>query len=170
MTAPHAFSIRVAGPADAEAITALLSASYSILLNARYDRPTLDPALPFMTRANPALLRSGTYYVAAGEAGDLAGCGGWTMGRPGTGEIVAGEAHIRHFATHPARLKRGVGAALMAHCIAEARQSGVHTLHCFSTLNAVDFYRASGFEVVGPIEVTMAPGLRLPSMLLRRAL
>jgi GNAT superfamily N-acetyltransferase len=164
------FLIRVASPADADAVSAVLAASYTSLLAGHYESGALSRALPYMTRANPMLLASGTYYVAESQAGEIAGCGGWTAARPGTGEIAQGEAHIRHVATHPAWAKRGVGALLMGRCFDEARQHGVRKLHCFSTLNAVAFYRACGFETVGPIEVALVPNLTLPSVPMSRAL
>src|SRR6266404_5267820 len=95
------YPIRIAGPPDLDAVGALLVASYSSLLATRYESDMLRRVLPFITKAQPALLASGTYYVAESEPGNLVGCGGWTTSRPGTGEIIEGEAHIRHFATHP---------------------------------------------------------------------
>jgi GNAT superfamily N-acetyltransferase len=162
--------IRIARPSDSEAVSALLAASYSNLLTACYDSDTLNRALPFMTRANPALLRSGTYYVAERGPGNLVGCGGWTTARPGSGEIIEGEAHIRHFATHPEWVGRGVGSSLLARCFSDARTLGIRKLHCFSTLNAERFYRASGFETIGPIGVPMGRSLIFPSVLMSRKL
>jgi GNAT superfamily N-acetyltransferase len=164
------FTIRVATIADNEAVGAVLAASYTNLLSAHYEAEPLARALPHMTQPNPTLLSSGTYYIAESTSGDPAGCGGWTRGRPGSGEIVEREAHIRHVATHPAWAKRGVGAALMARCFAEAKAAGIGALHCFSTLNAVDFYRANGFDVIGPIEVRLTAEVTLPSVHLRRTL
>ncbi len=97
------YGLRVAGPSDIEAVGALLVASYSSLLTARYASDTLRRALPHLTRANPTLLASGTYFLAEREPGDLAGCGGWTIARPGSGEIIDGEAHLRHFAAPSGR-------------------------------------------------------------------
>jgi hypothetical protein len=88
-----------------------LAASYSILFSAHYRSETLRSALPQMTKANPKLLASGTYYVAEAEPGNLiVGRGGWTAARPGSGEIVEGH---RHFATHQDLVRRGVGANLL---------------------------------------------------------
>jgi N-acetylglutamate synthase-like GNAT family acetyltransferase len=157
-------------PSDADAVTAVLTASYTRLLTAGYDSDILNRALPFMTRANPTLLQSGTYYVAESEPGRLVGCGGWTMARPGSGDVVEGEAHIRHFATHPEWVGRGIGKSLLARCFCDAAALGIHKLHCFSTLNAERFYGASGFETIGPIDVPMGHSLTFPSVLMVREL
>jgi GNAT superfamily N-acetyltransferase len=163
-------SIRVARPSDSDAVGALLVASYSSLLAAHYDSDALGRALPFLTRANPALLASGSYYVAEAAGGNVVGCGGWTAAWPGSAEIVEGEAHIRHFATHPAWVGRGVGTSLLARSLGEARLSGIRRLHCHSTFGAERFYRASGFETVGPIDVPLGSGVTLAGILMRREL
>lgn len=159
-------SVRAAGPGDVDAVGSLLLASYSNLLGGHYDRDLLAIALPFMTRANPALLASGTYYVAESN-GTLVGCGGWSMERPGSGETVSGEAYIRHVATHPGWLGRGIGRSLLDRCFMEVRPS-IRTLHCFATRNAEPFYRACGFATVGPMDVPMGPTLKFPAVLMRR--
>lgn len=61
---PDGFMIRPATPEDAEAVTNLLAAAYPMLLAPSYEAELLARALPLMTRANPALLRSGAYYLA----------------------------------------------------------------------------------------------------------
>lgn len=66
-----------------------------------------------MAKANPVLLASWTYYVAEQRSGELVGCGGWAIPSPGSGEIVEGEAHLRHFAVRPEWARRGIGSALM---------------------------------------------------------
>jgi len=162
-------SIRIARHSDADAVGGVLLASYSNLLAGHYDRDLLDIALPFMTRANPTLLCSGTYYVAESSAGRLVGCGGWSRERPGSGDTVEGEGHVRHFATHPECLGRGIGRSLLARCFMDA-QPLIRTLHCFSTLTAQPFYRACGFETVGPIDVPMGPTLKFPAILMKRDL
>ena len=170
MSDASAHFLRVARPADSEAVTALLLASYSILLAASYDSGVLSRALPLMTRANPTLLASGTYYIAEREPGTPIGCGGWSAARPGTGEIIEGEAHIRHVAIHPDWIGRGIGTSLLAHCFSEALQLGIRKLHCFSTLNAERFYQASGFETIEPFDVRLEPGVTLPGVFMSREL
>ena len=160
------FSIRIATPTDSDAVSALLVASYSTLLAACYESDMLAGALPHLTKANPALLACGTYYVAEREPSNLVGCGGWTAAKPGSGEITECEAHIRHFATHPEWTRCGIGSALLARCISDARTTGVRKLHCFSTWNAERFYRAAGFQTVGPIDVPMGPTMTFPGILM----
>lgn len=163
----RSFLIRIANPGDSEAVSVLLVASYSSLLAARYDCDLLSRALPHFTKANPALLACATYYVAEREPGNLVGCGGWTTAKPGSGEIREGEAHIRHFATHPEWTRQGIGSALLTRCINDARSFGIRKLHCLSTLNAESFYRAAGFETVGPIDVQLGTSMTFPGVLMR---
>jgi GNAT superfamily N-acetyltransferase len=160
--------LRTASATDAEAVSILLEISYSRLLGSSYDINTLDLALPYMVKAKPRLLASGTYYVAEIGPGALVGCGGWTSEEPGSGQIVEGEGHIRHFAVHPDWIKRGIGTALLARCIADARLVGIHKLHCFSTLNAEPFYRTSGFRTIDLIDVRMGPTITFPAVLMER--
>ncbi|WP_455178451.1 GNAT family N-acetyltransferase [Azospirillum melinis] len=100
---------------------------------AGYPPEVMDRVLPIITRSNPALLGAGTYYLAEAADGTPAGCGGWSFDWPGepARPQQAGLAHVRHFATHPGWLRRGVGRALFRRCrrggcIADAvlRQSG----------------------------------------------
>jgi GNAT superfamily N-acetyltransferase len=158
--------IRIAKPADSDAVSALLAASYSNLLAACYGSDTLARALPHLTKVNPTLLSCGTYYIAEREPGNLVGCGGWTATKPGSGEISEGEAYVRHFATHPEWTRQGIGSAILTRCISDARSLGVRKLHCFSTLNAERFYRGVGFGSVGPIDVQLGPSLTFPGILI----
>lgn len=162
--------VRVASAADAEAVSRLLARSYPVLMAPAYEASVLAAALPLMTRANPALLSSGSYYVTETADGEIVGCGGWTAEQPGSGAITAETGHIRHFATDPAWLRRGIGGRLLARSIDEARNAGIRQLDCFSSLNAVPFYAGAGFAMVAPVEVPLTDRVRLPSALMRRAI
>jgi GNAT superfamily N-acetyltransferase len=155
-------TIRTATPDDAAMLSVLLAASYTALKGS-YDPHGFDSALPLMATANPKLLASGTYYIAE-IGGQAAGCGGWSTEKPGTGEIAEGVGHIRHYATHPAFLRRGVGRRLLDHCIDEARRSGISIMMSQSTLPAEPFYASAGFRRLGLIDVAMAPGVVLPAV------
>ena len=168
MTEPM-LTVRVATPGDADGVTAVLEASYGKLLAAHYSAALLDQALPLMSKANPALLGSGKYFVAEANNVGIIGCGGWSLERPGTTEVVGGLAHVRHFATHPRWISRGVAKAILTRCIHVAAAHGIHTMEAYATLAAVEFYRKLGFAVVAPIDVVMAPGVSLPSVVMRRS-
>ena len=159
--------VRIAGPGDRDAIEMLLEASYYALFKSGYDQPILDAALPIITRANAVLLSSGRFYMT--EAGTFAtGCGGWSVERPGTGEIESGLGHIRHFAVHPDWLRRGIGRAILQRSVDEARLIGLVRLECNSSLVAVDFYAAHGFQDAGPNVTDLGDNLFLPGRLMLR--
>jgi N-acetylglutamate synthase-like GNAT family acetyltransferase len=135
-----------------------------------YDEDDLLPALRVMTRANPVLLGSGRYYVAEALDGTIVGCGGWSHERPGTNEVEAGLAHIRHFGTHPDWTKQGIGRAIYRCCEDAARAAGVCAFECQASLNAEDFYGSLGFERVRYMDIELECGRLLRVMLMRRQL
>ena len=160
-------TIRVATPRDASAVGALLRESYPILMRPAYGE-ALSAVLDAMVRANPELLRSGSYYVAESEHGRIVGAGGWTRERPDDGAVESSCAHLRHFATHPHWCRHGVARRIYNLCEVRAREAGVRYLECYSSLNAVAFYAALGFESVARIDVPMGEGRNLAGVLMRR--
>jgi N-acetylglutamate synthase-like GNAT family acetyltransferase len=159
--------IRTATPDDGEAVSTLLSSSYPVLMRSAYDARTLGPALEFMTHAQPALLESGTFYLAQDDAGDIVGCGGWTREYPQDGTIKHGIGHVRHFATHPDWLGHGIGRAIFERCKTAAHDAGIEYFECLASLNAVGFYESLGFIRIREIEVAMGAEVRLPSVYMR---
>lgn len=162
--------LRVAMPEDADAVASVLRPSYSELMAVAYPAELLARALPLITRANPKLLSSGRYYLVEAKTDELAGCGGWSAHPPGASEPDPRRAHIRHFATHPAWLRRGVGRRLYARCEAEARAAGFNRFECWASLNGEAFYAALGFRQLERIETPMAGGIRFPAVRMERAL
>ncbi len=100
--------LRVATIEDSDAVAAVLGPSYTQLMAAGYPPGLLAPALPAITRANPALLESGFYYLVEAETGEPAGCGDWSPDPPERRDEDPERAHVRHFAFHPAWTRRGV--------------------------------------------------------------
>jgi GNAT superfamily N-acetyltransferase len=163
-------SIRPARPDDRSAVTQLFRRSYPPLLAADYDPAVLRAALPLITTAQPGLLGCGTYFVAENEAGRIVGAGGWTDISPSRGVGADRQGHMRHVATDPAVLRQGVARRLLAVTLASARDFGMERLHCMSTRTAVQFYRAMGFDPLGEIELTLAPGVYFPAVQMQRGL
>jgi N-acetylglutamate synthase-like GNAT family acetyltransferase len=147
------FTIRIATSHDEAPVSALLKASYPELMRTDYEPEVLELAIPLMTKANSNLLNARTYFVAETVDRSVVGCGGWTMERPGTGEIVERLSHLRHFATHPSFTGKGIGRAMYETCEKDAKRAGIDRLECYASLNAQSSYNGLGFE---PIDLTTA--------------
>jgi len=156
-------TVRPAVPGDLAALDALFARTYPRLLKADYPPSVLVTALPLISRAQPALLRSGTFHVAETPEGTLIGAGGWTVRDRNTGDV-------RHVVTDDRALRRGVGRAILTRVIGEARAAGLYLLVCKSTWTAVPVYAALGFREIGPIEVPLRPGITFPAMHMQRVL
>ena len=151
-------------------MSAVLAASYSTLLASHYEKALLDRALPFMTKANPKLLASGTFYVAQSHNDEIVACGGWTPEHPETGDVLKEEAHIRHFATHPDWARMGVARSIMERCCIDANAQGISKLLCYSTLVAESFYRAFGFKSIAWLDVLMGSKVPFKTVMMQREL
>ncbi len=161
-------TVRPATAADSAAISDLLARSYPAAYAGWYEAGLLARALPFMTRANPGLIASGTFHVAFLN-GRLAGCGGWSPCAP-DGRERAGTAHLRHFAVDPAAMRRGLGRALYRRCRDEARARGFTRLECQSSLPAEAFYRRLGFARVAASTIVLPDGTAFAGVLMRAAI
>ncbi len=168
---PETLTLRPATLNDMAAVETVLAASYPRLLKADYPASVLVTAIPLLSRAQPQLLASGTYYVVEDEESAIVGAGGWTRrGPPNVSALSRGLGHIRHVVTDHRKTRRGVGRRLMSHIFAEARLAGVTELECQSTLTARPFYASCGFEEIRPILVPLRPGIDFPAVLMRRRL
>lgn len=157
-----AFSIRNSKLEDLRDIDALYARSYPKLLKEDYSPSVLVTIVPMFSKAQPKLVTSDSFYVAT-EEGEILGAGGWTKTGP-RGEVIPRTGHIRHFATDPSALRRGIAKALMERCLSGATRVGVDTLCCYSTLTAVPFYQAMGFEVKGDLIIEFASALEFPAV------
>jgi len=164
------FLIRRATPADLAEIDALLGRSYPALLKGAYAPSLLVTAIPLISKAQPHLLASGTYFVVTDEK-ELVGAGGWTRAVPGTRDkATQSVGHIRHVVTDHRRVRQGIGRRLMEHVLGSAREAGIKTLECYSTLMAVPFYTSIGFQTLGDMSVPLRPGIDFPAVHMRCAL
>lgn len=162
--------LRTARPEDQAAVTALLRHSYGALMAGAYPADLLKQALPFITRANPVLLASGRYALIEDETGRLVACGGWSRERPGSAEVIAGLAHIRHFAVHPDAIRRGLGRKLYEWCEDAARAAEATEFECHASLNAEAFYRRLGFRRQGEMHLRLGAGATLPAIVMVKGL
>lgn len=164
MTASDSLVIRPATAADISAIDQLLAMSYPKLLKADYPPSVLVTALPLISRAQPRLVTSGSYYVAEGADGAILAAGGWTWIGPQGPVGPRDMAHIRHVVCDYRATRRGIAGRLMRHAIAEAKAAGARLLDCQSTLTAVPFYAALGFREIARIDIRLQPGILFPAV------
>jgi GNAT superfamily N-acetyltransferase len=162
-------TLRRTTPADLAALDLLFSRSYPALLKADYPPSTLVMALPLISRAQPRLVGSGSYWCAQAE-GTIVAAGGWSWAGPQGGASPTHMAHVRHVVTDHRHVRKGIGRALMEHVLDDARRAGARLLDCQSTLTAVPFYAALGFREVGPVVVTLRPGIEFPAVRMQRLL
>ncbi len=160
------FALRPSTGSDLAAVDAVLARSYPRLLKHDYPPSVLVTVLPLISRARPALMSCGTFYVAETPDGCILGAGGITRDRTRT-DI----GHVRHVATDPDHTRRhGIAAAILRHALMRARDSGLALIECWATRTAVPFYRAQGFVETGPIEVPLAPGISFPAVRMTQSL
>ena len=166
-------SLRIAEPADAPAIQALIGLSVRGLSDGFYAAAQVESALRHVFGVDSQLIADGTYYVV--EAGDeLVAAGGWSARRT----LYGGDQHktaadlmldpstdaarIRAFFVHPGWARRGLGRRLFAACEAAARAAGFRGLELVATLPGEPLYAALGFVAREPVTVPLPDGLTLP--------
>jgi len=158
----NTLTLRHAVPSDLSAVDRLLARSYPRILARDYPPSVIVTAVPILARARPELLASGRYLVVIAGTGEVVGAGGWSGGRGG--------AQVRHVATDPDHLRQGIGRRLLDRVIAEVTTAGIAELECVSTLTAVPFYASLGFQVIGPVTITLRPGIDFAAVQMRRGL
>jgi GNAT superfamily N-acetyltransferase len=161
-------TLRLAVPGDLAAVDALLQRSYPRLLAPDYPPSVMVTAVPLIARARPELLASGRYFLAVGD-GKVVGAGGYSLAAPAgrgapEGDQSQGTGHIRHVATDPGLVRRGIGSALLRAVFAAAAQEGVEVFECLSTRTAEAFYATHGFRRIGLLDIPLADGIRFPAI------
>jgi GNAT superfamily N-acetyltransferase len=178
----HAPTFRVATPADAPLIEALMKASTAAIFPAYYGAQQTASAVRFVAQADPTLLEDGTYFVLEAD-GEFVACGGWSRrGRPymGSGDAPGDDrlldpqyeaAHVRAMFVRSDWTRRGLGRRIIEECEAAASREGFRRLALVATLPGVPLYRACGFMSTGEIEnVVLADGVSLPCLAMSKAI
>ena len=70
-----------------------------------------------------------------------------------------GNSELDAMFVEPRMQRRGIGRALVEHCVEVAQKQGSRYLHVVGNPHAENFYLASGFEVIGTTETRFGPGL-----------
>lgn len=166
--------LRLAIAQDIPALRALIDASVRTLQAGDYSAEQLAGALGTVLGVDSQLIADGTYFVVESEAGQLAGCGGWSKRRTlfGSDRAAAREddlldprvdaAKIRAFFVHPDFARQGIGTRLLEACEQAACQAGFRRFEMGSTLTGVNLYRLRGYTVIERIEVPLANGASYP--------
>ncbi len=180
MTAPEV-TLRVAEPADAPAIDALMKQSAASLFPAYYDERQTMSAVRFVAHADAMLIADGTYFVLE-VGGELVGCGGWSRRDrlyTGSGESED-DGRPLDPATEPAKVRAmfvradwtrlGLGRRIIEECEHAARSEGFRRLALLATLPGVPLYAACGFEPGEEIEVALEDGVPLACVAMEKAI
>src|SRR5262249_11367673 len=138
-------ALRLATPADAEAIDALMKASITAIFPTTYDARQTASASVHVASVDRMLLADGTYFVIE-EDGDLVACRGGSRRHrmyPGSGasedddrllDPAKDPAHIRAMFVRGDRTHRGLGTRILEACVAAARAEGFLMLALKATL------------------------------------
>ena len=170
--------MRVATPADAEAIDALMKESGAALFPGVYDGRQAASMVRFVSQVDSLLLADGTYFVLE-AGGELVGCGGWSRrDKLYTGGDDAGDERLLDPATEPARVRamfvradwtrRGLGRRILEACEAAAKREGFRTLVLSATMSGLPLYLTYGFERVEDQELTMPDGVTVTCVSMRK--
>src|ERR1700723_2062968 len=177
MPVPNSFKLRLATPADAPALDALIEASVRGLQTGDYSAAQIDGALGTVLGLDSELIADQTYFVAevlgpaSKEYGSpIAGCGGWSKrktlfgadrlpGRePDLLDPATDAAKIRAIFVHPNFARQGLGSLILARVEAAARTAGFNRYEMGSTLTGVPLYRLKGYREVERIAVPLPNG------------
>jgi len=105
---------------------------------------------------NPEQIAAGDVWVATGADGEVAGMVALGPGeRPDT-------LDLDKLFVEPQRIRSGVGSALVAHAIDEARRRGAKRLTILSDPYAAGFYERNGARLIGQAPSDAIPGRSVP--------
>ena len=166
------FALRLATLDDCAAIDALIARSIRTLGAGDYTTEQIEQALKGAFGLDTQLIKDRTYFVAESD-GRVVGCGGWSKrktlfgsdarnGRD-AGILEPGKdaAKIRAFFVDPGFARRGIGAALLARCEAEAASAGYLRYEMMATLPGVRLYSAYGYTAQPSIQHPLTPTLTI---------
>lgn len=169
---PPNLRLRLARPGDMPVLSALMDRAIGELLRDFLPPEGVAASYEIMG-LDTQLIADGTYFVVE-DAGEIAGCGGWS--RRATlfgGDHSAGRdaalldpktdaARVRAMYTHPDHTRKGVGRIILDACEAAARAEGFSRVEMAATMGGVPLYRACGYHDIEPFEAVTSTGYRVP--------
>jgi GNAT superfamily N-acetyltransferase len=176
--------IRPATRAEIPMLETLIEASARALSRGHYDEAEIEAAVAHVFGVDSDLVDDGTYFVAEGAGGAIAGCGGWSQRRTlfggnqasgrdsGALDPMVDAARIRAFFTAPGWERRGVARRMLTACEDAARGAGFLRMALMATLPGLPFYAAHGYIAGTPIDHpcgdTMVPFVPMSKVLLQK--
>ena len=178
---PTDLALRLAAPADAAAIAALIERSVHGLQAGDYTRAQRDAAIGQVFLVDHGLIADGSYFVVEAPDGSLAGAGGWSNRKALHGGHVHGDtgeridpacepARIRAYFVDPGFARRGVASAILQACEAAARAAGFSRAALGATITGVPFYARRGYVEGGREEAPLPGGESLTIVHMSRSL
>jgi GNAT superfamily N-acetyltransferase len=167
-----AVSIRLARPAEAAAIDALMKASTEAIFPAAYDERQTASSVRYIASVDRMLLEDRTYFVVEAD-GELVACGGWSRrDKLFTGAAdQGGKVRLLDPATEAARVRamfvrgdwtrRGLGTLILRACEAAAKAEGFRRLALMATMPGLPLYVRYGFVDLGHEPIVLPDGVEL---------
>lgn len=173
-------TLRLARPDDMPVLSALMDRAIGELLRDFLPPEGVKASFEIMG-LDTQLIADGTYFVVE-DAGEIAGCGGWS--RRATlfgGDHSAGRdaamldpetdaARVRAMYTHPDHTRKGVGRLILDACETAARAEGFDRVEMAATMGGVPLYRACGYHDIEAFEAVTSGGYRVPLMRMGKGL
>jgi len=166
---------------DGPALERLIAESVRGLCREDYTDAQIEASIGVAWGVDTELVRDGTYFVAEMD-GALVGCGGWSFrrtlfgadGKPGREserlDPRRDGARIRAFFVRPGWARRGIGAAILNRCEAEARARGFTAAELMATLAGTRLYAAAGYVAEERLEYPLPGGVTIEFVPMRKAL
>jgi GNAT superfamily N-acetyltransferase len=173
--------MRLAIPADREAIDALMKASTAALFPAFYDELQTASSVVHIAHADPMLIDDGTYFVLEAD-GEVVACGGWSRrdklfsgeasqeGRARALDPAREPARVRAMFVRPDWTRRGLGTRILAACEAAARAEGFRRLALMATLPGYELYLRYGFVETSRGPITLPDGVLVPCVAMEKSI
>ena len=162
-------------------LQALIARSIRRLGANDYTSAQIEGALKGAFGVDTQLIRDRTYFVVEID-GEIVGCGGWSYRQtlfggdarverdPAVLDPTKDAAKIRAFFIDPEHSRKGLGAALLEHCEAAARERGFTHCELMGTLPGVRLYAARGYVALPSIRYPVAPDITIEFVPMRKAI